>query len=192
MVMNNRIPVHTEKRGLGVSLKTVRLIQGAVEAALLCEGMTLPCEVDVTLTDDEGIRRVNREQRGIDAATDVLSFPALSFHDGEGEPQATDFDPETGRLFLGDVVISVERARAQAEEYGHGMRRECGFLTVHSVLHLLGYDHVDDEERRRLMRAHEEQILAAMGLARESVQDSWPGLAKTPCRPASCEEERND
>ena len=85
-----------------------------------------------------------------------------------------------------------EIVRAQAEEYGHGMRRECGFLTVHSVLHLLGYDHVDDEERRRLMRAHEEQILAAMGLAREVVQDSWPGLAKTPCRPASCEAERND
>lgn len=178
MVVNNRIPVHTQKRGLGVSLKTVRLIQGCAEAALLCEGMTIPCEIDVALTDDEGIRRINREQRGIDAATDVLSFPALHLRDGKGETEETDFDPETGRLFLGDVVISVEHARAQAGEYGHGMRRECGFLIVHSVMHLLGYDHEDDEPRRRLMRTHEEQVLTVMGLTRDDMQDSFPGLAK--------------
>ena len=178
MLMNNRIRVHTAQKGLGLSLKTVRLIQGCAETALLCEGMTIPCQIDVTLTDDAGIRAVNRELRGLVRATEVLSFPALNYRDGKGEPDSTDFDPETGLLFLGDIVISAERARAQAAEYGHDLRRECGFLTVHSVMHLLGYDHEDGEERRRLMRAHEEQVLGMMGLSRTEMQEDFPGLAE--------------
>lgn len=178
MLMRNLIRVHTEKKGMNVTRKTVQLIRGCAEAALLCEGVGVPCQIDVTLTDDEGIREVNRSQREIDSATDVLSFPALDFRDGGGEPENTDFDPDTGRLFLGDIVISVERARAQAEEYGHGLRRECGFLTVHSVMHLLGYDHADTEERRVLMRAHEERVLDALGLTRGEMQEDFPGLAE--------------
>ncbi len=178
MLMHNLIRVHTEKKGMNLTLGTVRLIRGAAEAALLCEGMTLPCEIDVTLTDDRGIREVNARQRNIDAATDVLSFPALDFRDGHGEPDSTDFDPETGRLFLGDIVISLEHARAQGEEFGHGLRRECAYLTVHSVMHLLGYDHVDTEERRVLMREHEERVLTAIGLERTQMQEDFPELAK--------------
>ena len=178
MLMNNRIRVHAATRGLGLSRKTVQLIRGCAETALLCEGMTIPCQIDVTLTDDEGIRAVNREQRGIDKATDVLSFPALDWRDGKGSPENTDFDPDTGLLFLGDVVISIQRARAQAEEYGHDMNRECGFLIVHSVMHLLGYDHEDGEERQKLMRSHEEQALSVMGLTREKMQEDFPGLAE--------------
>ena len=178
MLMNNRIRVHTAVKGMELSRKTVQLIRACAETALLCEGMTIPCQIDVTLTDDEGIRNVNREQRGIDRPTDVLSFPALDWRDGEGDPEDTDFDPDTGLLFLGDVVISIERARAQAEEYGHDLRRECGFLTVHSVMHLLGYDHEDGEERRQLMRSHEEQVLGVLGLSRVKMQEDFPGLAE--------------
>ena len=142
-----------------------RVITGALEA----EGVTIPCGVDVLLTTDEGIREINLEQRQIDAATDVLSFPMLELTpgtppDGTGEDE---LDPETGLCPLGDMVISVERAKAQAEEFGHSLERELAYLAVHSVLHLLGYDHLDEGPQKAQMRAREEVILAELGITRE-------------------------
>ena len=124
------------------------------------------------MTDNEGIRVLNREHRNIDAPTDVLSFPLLDWHDGKGAmPEKWEYDPESHCVELGDVVLSHERALAQAEEFGHSADRECGYLTVHSILHLLGYDHVDDEPRRRLMRQHEEDIMKKAHLERVTTEN---------------------
>lgn len=125
-------------------------------------------EVDITLTDNEGIREINREYREIDSATDVLSFPIEEFSEGQPpEDVGMDIDPETGMLALGDMIISVERAREQAGEYGHSFDRECAYLTVHSMLHLVGYDHLDEGEQKKRMRHMEETVMTSMGLERE-------------------------
>ena len=124
--------------------------------------------VDITVTDDEGIREYNREYRDIDKATDVLSFPMGDFYQGVPQtPPGRMMDPDTGLLPLGDMIISAERARAQAKEFGHSFARECAYLTVHSMLHLLGYDHVDEGVEKAAMRAEEEAVLAKLGLTRE-------------------------
>ena len=123
-----------------------------VETALEYEDCPYEAEVNLLLTDDEEIRIMNREHRQIDRATDVLSFPMLDYEtpgDLSGiEGQGDAFNPESGELMLGDIVISKERVIAQAEEYGHSVRREYAFLIAHSMLHLLGYDHMEEEERR--------------------------------------------
>ena len=122
----------------------------------------------VTITDDEGIRKYNNEFRQIDKATDVLSFPLNDFYRSvPGEDMTELMDPITCEVPLGDMIISVERAREQAKEYGHGMARECAYLTVHSMLHLLGYDHVDEAEEKAAMREKEEEILSVLGLSRK-------------------------
>jgi len=162
------IRIHAEKQGLGISRKTVELIRSAAIISLAMEDVDFDCEIDITLTDDDGIQEINREQRSIDASTDVLSFPAVNGKDGQIQPEPSDFNTRTGRLFLGDMVISIPHARAQGIEFGHGMTRETAYLTVHSVMHLLGYDHVDDEERKALMRQREERVLAMMGLSRDA------------------------
>lgn len=119
------------------------------------------------VTNDDTIRAINRQTRNVDKATDVLSFPMFEYTPGAfPEDVSADIDPETGLLPLGDMVLSVERAQAQAEEYGHSLRREAGYLTIHSVLHLLGYDHLDEGPMKRQMRAREEQILADLLLPR--------------------------
>ncbi len=141
------------------------LLTGAVSAALAAENVAVPCEVDVLLTDDEGIHRINREMRQVDAPTDVLSFPMFQMEAGD-KPDEGWADPETGLVPLGDMAISLERARAQAEEYGHSVQRELSYLAVHSVLHLLGYDHLDEGAQKRLMRGREEAILAGLDLTR--------------------------
>lgn len=115
--------------------------------------------------DNAAIQELNREQRGIDRPTDVLSFPMLYF-DENGDIIDSDYDSDGDLLLLGDIVISAERARQQAEEYGHGFVREMAFLTVHSMLHLLGYDHVDDPEGERIMFAKQEEILSKLGITR--------------------------
>lgn len=116
----------------------------------------------IQVLDDDGLRQANREQRGVDAATDVLSFPLLP----ELQPDQGAFAlPPDAPRHLGDVLISAERAQAQAAEYGHGLERELAYLLAHGILHLLGYDHVRASERRR-MRAREEAALGALGLAR--------------------------
>ena len=125
-------------------------IKTAALAVLKAEDVTGPCELSVLLTDDEGIRTVNRAFRDADEPTDVLSFPM------------GDEDPETGRYLLGDMVLNVQRARDQGERFGHGPDHEISYLTVHSVLHLLGYDHVDEGEMKKAMRAREKAIMAAL------------------------------
>ncbi len=150
------------------------LLTRVITAALAAEGVEIPCGVDVLLTTDEGIREINLEQRQIDAATDVLSFPMLELTpgtppDGTGEDEE---DPETGLCPLGDMVISVERAKAQAEEFGHCLERELAYLAVHSVLHLLGYDHLDEGPQKAQMRAREEAILESLGVTRDHFDDA--------------------
>ena len=145
------------------------LLTRVITAALAAEHVKIPCGVDVLLTTDEGIREINLEQRQIDAATDVLSFPMLELTpgtppDGTGEDE---LDPETGLCPLGDMVISVDRAKAQAEEFGHSVQREIAYLAVHSVLHLLGYDHLDEGPQKARMREREEAILEELGITRD-------------------------
>lgn len=143
------------------------LIEHVLEQGAEMEELPFDAEVSVSFTDNEGIRRLNREQRGINRATDVLSFPMLELTPGVlAQIGPEDLDPETGRVYLGDIVISLERAAQQAEEFGHSLERETAFLAVHSLLHLLGYDHMNDEERQ-LMRRHEEAVLTALSLTRE-------------------------
>ncbi len=161
------------------------LLTRVIAAALEAEGVTIPCGVDVLLTTDEGIREINLEQRQIDKATDVLSFPMLELTpgtppDGTGEDE---LDPETGLCPLGDMVISVERAEAQAQEFGHSIQRELAYLAVHSVLHLLGYDHLDEGTQKAQMRAREEAILEDLGVTRDQF-DASLNAPLTPPAPA--------
>ena len=142
------------------------LLSRVIPAVLEAEGVTVPCEVDVLLTDDAGIHQINLEQREVDRPTDVLSFPMFEFAPGEPPVDDADADPETGLTPLGDMVISLERVKAQAKEYGHSNRRELAYLTVHSVLHLLGYDHLDEGPQKAQMRAREEAILNGLGITR--------------------------
>ena len=142
------------------------LIRRTIRTALAAEGLTAPCEVDVLLTDDEGIHRINLEMRQVDRPTDVLSFPALELAEGE-LPAEEDADVATGFVPLGDMAISLERVKAQAKEYGHSNRRELAYLAVHSVLHLLGYDHMDEGPQKARMRAREEAVMAVLGLERK-------------------------
>lgn len=143
------------------------MLAKVIRTALELEGVATPCEVDVLITDDENIRQINLEQREIDRATDVLSFPMFNYHPGEPPVDDADADPATGLTPLGDMVISYEHAVAQAEEYGHSVERELSYLAVHSVLHLLGYDHLDEGEQKRQMRGREEAILSQLSMTRE-------------------------
>ena len=129
------------------------------------EGVEVSCIVEVCITDNEGIHQTNLEMRGVDAPTDVLSFPMFDLTPGE-KPQADWADPDTDKVLLGDMMISLERAQAQAEEYGHSLEREVCYLGVHSVLHLLGYDHLDEGPQKRQMRQREETILGKLGIVR--------------------------
>ena len=143
------------------------LLNQVITAALEAEGVEAPCEVDVLITDDEGIHQINLEQRKIDRPTDVLSFPMFNYTPGNPPVDDADADPATGLTPLGDMVISLERAREQAAEYGHSVERELSYLAVHSVLHLLGYDHVDEGEEKARMREREEAILSNLGITRD-------------------------
>lgn len=158
------IPITADMEG-AADKRTCALIRRTIRTALAAEGMTLPCEVDVLLTDDEGIHRINLDMRNVDRLTDVLSFPEFDLTPEE-LPAAEDADPGTGLIPLGDMVLSMERVAAQAEEYGHSRQRELAYLVTHSVLHLLGYDHMDEGEMKRQMRGREEAIMALLGLER--------------------------
>lgn len=143
------------------------LLRRAIAAALEEERVAVPCEISVLLTDEAGIQAINRDQRGVDQPTDVLSFPMFDLTPGEPPTEeSAETDPETGLFPLGDMAISLPRARAQAEEYGHPLSRELAYLAVHSVLHLLGYDHLDEGEEKRRMREREEAVMARLGLTR--------------------------
>ena len=136
-----------------------------VNESLDYEKCPYEAEVNVILTDNQAIQEINREHRQIDAPTDVLSFPEFDLTPGE-LPGPEDADPGTGLVPLGDMVISMERVAAQAKEYGHSNRRELSYLVVHSVLHLLGYDHLDEGPQKARMRAREEAILEELGIGR--------------------------
>lgn len=151
----------------GVSEGTRSFLRRVIRTALAEQGVDFPCEVDVLVTGDAGIHTINLEMRGVDRPTDVLSFPEFELTPGE-LPGAEDADPGTGYVPLGDMVISLERVKAQAKEYGHANRRELAYLAVHSVLHLLGYDHLDEGPMKAQMREREEAIMSVLGLERRN------------------------
>ena len=145
------------------------IITKCIETTLGAENITVPCEINVMVTDDKGIHAVNLASRQIDRPTDVLSFPMFNLEPGNAPEDWTPYmDPGTHAVPLGDMVISLERAKAQAKEFGHSVKREVGYLTIHSMLHLLGYDHLDEGEMKRQMRAREESIASTIeGMTRE-------------------------
>ena len=139
------------------------IIRKCVEATLDAEGVNTPCEINVFVTNDKGIRAINAASRNIDKATDVLSFPMFQLTPGQLPEDWDDYlDPETDMCPLGDMAISLERAIAQAKEFGHSTRREIGYLTIHSMLHLLGYDHLDEGVQKAQMREREESIASSI------------------------------
>ena len=144
------------------------IIRRCVEETLFAEGIDVPCEINVLVTNDKGIHAINKASRNIDAPTDVLSFPMFQLEPGNPPEDWEEFlDPETGLCPLGDMCISLERANAQAKEFGHSAKREVGYLTIHSMLHLLGYDHLDEGEMKAAMRSREEAIAAGIpGMSR--------------------------
>ena len=164
--MKHRILVrYANKRDMSPAL-TIHLHR-CISAALEAEGMTVRCEINVLVTDDQGIRVINNATRQVDSATDVLSFPMFQFTPGVFPADVTeDLDPQTGLLPLGDMAISLERAKDQAKRFGNSLKREVGYLTIHSILHLLGYDHMDEGEMKRQMRTREEIIAAQIGITR--------------------------
>ena len=145
------------------------IIKKCIDTTLSAEGVTADCEINVLVTNDNGIHAINKASRNIDRPTDVLSFPMFELEAGNPPDDWTEYlDPETGMCPLGDMCISLERARAQAKEFGHSVRREVGYLTIHSMLHLLGYDHLDEGPQKAQMRAREETIAGQI-----------PGMSRT-------------
>ena len=156
-----KVNIENQQKAIKVPTGVRLLIRRCCHAVLELEGFEGSAEVDVFLVDNARIHEINREQRNIDAPTDVLSFPL-------GENGVYDQNPATGAYMLGDIVISVEKALAQAEEFGHTFQREVGYLTVHSMLHLLGYDHVQGGLEAVRMREKEEAVMLSIGLPRGS------------------------
>ena len=139
------------------------IIKKCIASTLDAEGVKVPCEINVLVTNDNGIQAINQACRQIDKPTDVLSFPMFQLEAGNPPEDWEEYmDPETGMCPLGDMAISLERAIAQAKEFGHSTRREVGYLTIHSMLHLLGYDHLDEGPQKAQMRDREEKIAASI------------------------------
>ena len=164
MAKRHYIPVTATVPGVNEGQRA--LIRKVIRTALAAEGVDFPCEVDVLLTDDAGIHQINKDMRDVDRATDVLSFPEFELTPGQ-LPAPEDADPGTGLVPLGDMAMSMEHVAAQAKEFGHSGRRELCYLVVHSVLHLLGYDHLDEGPMKAQMRQREEAILAQLGITRD-------------------------
>ena len=140
-------------------LSVASIIRKCIRATFREEGIKAPLEINVLVTDDESIRMINAANRNIDKATDVLSFPMFDLTPGDPPQDWTNYlDPDTGLCPLGDMAISLERAKEQANSFGHSLKREVGYLTIHSMLHLLGYDHLDEGPQKGQMRAREEYI----------------------------------
>lgn len=144
------------------------IINKCIHATLDSENVDVPCEINVLVTNNKGIQAINLASRSIDAPTDVLSFPMFQLTPGSLPKDWDEYmDPETNTCPIGDMAISLERAIEQAKEYGHSVRREIGYLTIHSVLHLLGYDHLDEAEQKAQMRNREEIVAASIrGMSR--------------------------
>ena len=150
------------------------IIKNVIEAALNYEKCPYEAEVNVTLTDNAAIHEINREYREIDRATDVLSFPMIEYETPADFDALEDvmnqfpedyFNPDTGELMLGDIVISVEKVEEQAEKYGHSKERELAFLTAHGMMHLFGYDHMEEDEAK-VMEAKQREVLELLGITR--------------------------
>ena len=146
-------------------------VREVAEAVLEMEDCPYETQINVLLTDNEGIHGFNKEYRGMDRETDVLSFPNLDFESEgefviEEEREADYFDPDTGELILGDIIISVDKVQEQAESYGHSLKREFAFLVAHSMLHLCGYDHMEEGEAK-VMEAKQEEVLTSLGITRD-------------------------
>lgn len=154
-----KVIISNEQKTVKIPTGVRLLVRRCCNAVLTFEDFNEPAEISVTFVDDERIHELNREYRNVDRSTDVLSFPL-------GENGVYDKNPENGACLLGDIVISVETAVRQAETYGHSLQREIGFLTVHSMLHLLGYDHVNGGIEEVRMREKEERVLTELGLKR--------------------------
>ena len=164
--MKHQISVHSDIPHISTPALTAH-IKRCIRGALEQEGVTVPCEINVLLTDNRGIREINRDLRDVDRETDVLSFPMFEFTPGEFPEDVSDLlDPGSSLLPLGDMALSVEKIKSQAEEFGHSQEREIGYLTVHSVLHLLGYDHLDEGPMKKQMRAREDAIMEYLNIPR--------------------------
>lgn len=159
--MKLKIYFENSQEKISVTYKLKLLMREAIEATLDHESYGNPCEVSLTFTDNEGIHEMNKRYRGVDKPTDVLSFPLFDYEGESEEPPIDEF-----MNMLGDIVISLEKAEEQAKEYGHSFERETAFLCVHSMLHLLGYDHERSEEEDEEMRARQREIMAMLGLER--------------------------
>ncbi|MBR5134988.1 MAG: rRNA maturation RNase YbeY [Clostridia bacterium] len=155
-----KVVIENKQKTVKVPTGMRMLMRRCCTAVLDNEHFGEPAQVDISIVDNEMIREINREHRNIDSATDVLSFPL-------GENGIYDRHPETGAYMLGDIVISIERAEQQAAQYDHSFQREVGYLVVHSMLHLLGYDHVDGGLQAVRMREHEESVMQKIGLPRD-------------------------
>ncbi len=153
-----------DNAGVEISAEEENTIRSAVECALKTENIEFDTEISVTLTDNEGIRGLNCQYRDIDRETDVLSFPMYEF-ETPAEFDEAELSLEPGAAVLGDIIISMEKVKEQALEYGHSDKRELSYLTVHSVMHLLGYDHMTDDDKT-IMRAHEEAVMSKLGIQR--------------------------
>ena len=143
------------------------LVEKCARNVLSRENVDFPAEIDITVVDADTIREMNAEYRSKDSVTDVLSFPMFEFYNGEAREEL-DEEPDTGCVMLGDMILCYTRACEQAKEFGHSAARECGYLTTHSMLHLLGYDHERNDEDTRLMRSKEEEYMNAIGLTRDA------------------------
>ena len=166
MRVKHRIVTDTVSEGIYLPLRLRSVVSRSVVETLKAEHVYVPCTVAVHFSDDNFIHGANLDYRDVDRSTDVLSFPYLELLRGEKPlPEDADLD-EKGRVMLGEMVISLEHAAAQAKEYGHSIERELGFLAVHSTLHLLGYDHEIDEDEEIIMFARQRAILMGMGLTR--------------------------
>ena len=161
-----RVVIENEQNTMAFDEKHAELLEKTVLACLQAERMTVGCEVDILITDDESIRRMNLQFRDIDRSTDVLSFPLVDVKNGTILSEPGDYDLDEGLLLLGDIVISMDTAIRQAGQYGHSVERELAFLTSHGVFHLLGYDHMEKDEEA-VMLSKQEAVLAGLGLKRE-------------------------
>ncbi len=162
----NEILIEDEQEKTELTGEIIDTVIKVCNYSLQYEECDFDAEISITFTDNEGIREINCEHRGIDKPTDVLSFPLLEF-DADGNVYADEAEYNGDKIMLGDIIISLERAVQQAEEYGHSLRREVAFLTAHSMLHLLGYDHVDDIEGEKVMFEKQSEILNNLGITRQ-------------------------
>lgn len=160
-----KVQVQNQQKAIQISKEIKNFIKKAVSLCLVKENLSFDAEVAITLVDNKSIGQLNKEHRQIDQPTDVLSFPSIEYINGEPQLEPGDLNIETNLVFLGDIIISAEKAYEQAQNYGHSMEREFSFLAVHGSLHLLGYDH-ETEEDEKTMFSIQEEILDEMGLLR--------------------------